>query len=348
MLFNKDLNGQEEMKSLLGFIYASKNFTNMTTDIILATDDLISLLGNDLYSEIEDFYLSDDYDSDPEPPVMDTPEGEPVPTKDLAIWRELVKRTQHPIAFYAYRAYAASGDLTHSDKGRQIFVSETEKPAFEWMIMRDDQSMLTKAHKLTDRLLSFLDENKDETFIKEKWTDSNAYKAFKNNLVCDAASFDAIFPINQSRRFFLKVLPFIKEVERSKIIPVITYEVWESLITYIQSGDSDSDKEELLNNCRIPLVHYTMAIAARRLAAEILPDGVFQSYVSGSLSAKAKNPVNMEFKTEIAAILDKQGDEALTYLQQFLALKAAEVAGTDYTGESLTERHSSDNQFFRM
>ena len=332
MLFNKSSNGASEMKSLLGFIYATKSFENMITDIELASDELISILGAEFYREIESFYHSGGYDNPGNDPVK-------------IVWKELVHRVQLPIAFYAYRSFAAHGDLTHSDKGRQILVSEFEKPAFEWMIMRDDHSMLMKAHKLTDRLLQFLDENKTDEKILAKWINTEVYKASKDNLISSAAAFDAIFPIHQSRRFYLKVLPFIREVERTRLIPVLTRETYEGLIAFIRYPNASDNP--LLNYTRIPLVMYTMAIAARRLAVEILPDGVFQNYISGTQSARAKNPVEMEFKTEVAQLLDKQGDHALSALQQYLAKMAAQNAGTCFSQESLTERHSSENQFFR-
>lgn len=349
MLFNKSSNGASELKSLLGFIYASTSFANLATDIELVTDEMIRLLGKELYNEIEAFYLSEDYDTAPEEAAPEDPPAEgPSALETWKIWRELVHRTQLPIAFYAYRNYASHADLTHSDKGRQIAVSENEKPAFEWMIERDEQSLLMKAHRMTDRLLLYLDEYKTDATLAEIWVNSDAYKASKDNLVSSASVFDSIFPINESRRFYLKILPFIKEVERTKLVPVLSKDTYDALITLIRTPNAEDTNNELLEYARVPVVMYAMGIAARRLSVEILPDGIFQNYISGSLSARAKNPAAMEFKNEVARMLEMQADESIKALEAYIAHKAAIAAGTTYAPRDPFENTSSDNSFFAV
>ncbi len=346
MLFNKNGIGAAEMKSILGFIYASSTFENLATDIELVTDEMIRLIGIDLYSEIESFYQSEHFDT--QPGVVTPEEGAPTPLQTWKIWKELVHHTQLPIAFYAYRNYASHADLTHSDKGRQIFVSEFEKPAFEWMIQRDDQSLLLKAHKLTDRLLKFLDDHAIDVKIKSTWTDLPIYAATKSNLISSAQVFSDIFPIAGSRRFYQTVLPFIAEVERTRIIPTISLATYDSLLEFIRNRSTGNETETLLHMVRIPIVLYTMNIAAKRLAVEILPDGVFQNYVSGSQTMKARNPAAMEFKTEVAKVLEDEANLAMTALQQFIEKLSAAALGTNFEPEVLTSRHSKNNQYFRL
>ena len=150
MIFNNSNNGSAELKELIGFIYKSINFDNLKSYITFAQRDIIKIIGEDVFNVACSHYLSHNYnqgrnDNFPEWELLD----------------QLVSCIQYPVAVLAYRKYVPSADLTHSDKGRQIFVSDQEKPAFEWQIEKDNENLLTLAHEAIDVLLEFLDKAKD-------------------------------------------------------------------------------------------------------------------------------------------------------------------------------------------
>ncbi|MHC1707430.1 MAG: DUF6712 family protein [Bacteroidales bacterium] len=335
MLFNRDNKGKEEMKAILGFIFATHSFDNLRTDIILAEDDFRFLLGSDLFSAIDEFYHSAEYNL---PDEQDT---------SRLTWNELVRRTQQALAFYAYRSYASHADLTHSDKGRQIHVSENEKPAFEWMIERDDQSMLSKAHKLTDRLLAFLEEHKEDEKINLLYATKPVYAATRELFINTAAEFDRVFPIEGSRRFYLKVVPFIREVENTRILSVLGQEQFDQMKVGILDGTLTEASTQLLEKVRVPLALYTMVTAIRRLSVEVLPEGVFQQYIPGIQSVKARNPSPMEFMNEVARNLEQEANASLLVLQQHLAKSKAVSEGSTFSSQNLFSRNDSQNKHFR-
>ncbi|MCX6270488.1 MAG: hypothetical protein NTU44_04570 [Bacteroidetes bacterium] len=336
MLFNRDNKGKEEMKSILGFIFATNSFDNLRTDIILAEDDLRMLIGSDLIEAIDTYYHSADFNQVDE---QDT---------HRQVLNELVRRIQQPLAFYAYRNYACHADLTHSDKGRQIHVSETEKPAFEWMIERDDQSMLAKAHKLTDRLLAYLEENKEDSLIQEKWTNTDVYRLTRELFINSAKEFEEVFPIEGSRRFFLKIVPFIREAEQNQIISVLGKDLFAELKDVILSGENTNDQGELIRLIRIPLALFTMVTAIKRLSVEVLPEGIFQNFIPGVQTLRAKNPSPMEFKAELAGHLETEARRSLIVLQENISRRKALAEGSTYTGQNLLRSNSSDNKYFRV
>ncbi|MCX6272209.1 MAG: hypothetical protein NTU44_13515 [Bacteroidetes bacterium] len=336
MLFNRDNKGKEEMKSILGFIFATNSFDNLRTDIILAEDDLRILIGSDLFKAIDTYYHSADFNQVDE---QDT---------HRQVLNELVRRIQQPLAFYAYRNYACHADLTHSDKGRQIHVSETEKPAFEWMIERDDQSMLAKAHKLTDRLLTYLEENKEDSLIQEKWTNTDVYRLTRELFINSAKEFEEVFPIEGSRRFFLKVVPFIREAEQNQVLSVLGKDLFAELKAVILSGEITSDQRELIRLIRIPLALFTMVTAIKRLSVEVLPEGIFQNFIPGVQTLRAKNPSPMEFKAELAGHLETEARRNLIVLQENTSRRKAQAEGTTYSGQNLLSFNSSDNKHFRV
>ncbi len=334
MLFNRENQGKEEMKSHLGFIYATNSFDNLKTDLLLAEDEMRLLIGDDLFDKVEEYYQTG-------------PTLEPTPEETMALM--LVPYIQAPMAFYAYRNYATHGDLAHSEKGRRILVSEMEKMPFEWMIERDDQSMLSKAHKLSDRLLTFLERNKGMTFINDVWTSKPVYQATKKLFINSAVEFDQVFPIDQSRRFFLKVVPFIREIEQSVFLSVIGKTGFDALKLEI-SGESEmaEDTPALLSLIRVPLVLYTMGIALHRLSVEVLPEGIFQNYVPETQTIRAKSVSPIELKNQVAAGLKSDADNALIKLQELLSRRSALANGSDYTVQDLSESNSVDNKFFSL
>ncbi len=211
------------------------------------------------------------------------------PPKDPAELNEqLVQHIQLPVAYYASHAYAAHTDVSHSGSGRKVVIdSENEKMPWEWMLRKDDEAILNKAHKTTDRLIAFLEKN--EASIEE-WKDSDSKKAARRLFIPNTKIFDSIFPIDNSRRFFVKIIPFIEERQRNFIRPVLGTDRYNDMITAIQSGEFE-DTDNILGLIRVPLAYLTLSTAIRRLTIKLLPNGIFHEYESERQTQKASLPV---------------------------------------------------------
>ncbi|MEI6577695.1 MAG: DUF6712 family protein [Bacteroidota bacterium] len=336
MLFNKSDNGIAELKSILGFIYASNSFDNLKTDLMLTEDDMRLLLGNKLYEAVEAHYLSEDYQVDAQDDA------------DFLFLDKLVEFVRQPIAFYAFRAYAAHSDVTHSDKGRQIFVSENEKPAFQWQVERDDQAMLYKAHRLTDRMLDFIEINKDQTFLEDNWTSEPAYQATKQLFLNSAREFQQVYPIDESRRFFLAVVPFIREVENTVMLAVLGSEKFQSLKVAIADGTTTADDARIIQLVKIPLALYTMVTALKRLGIEVLPNAVVENFNPGYFTIKATKTAGKDAKASLITSLEMEASKALISLQEQIAVLKALADGVQYVAQNLTDRNNSSNKHFRV
>src|ERR1035438_2595946 len=225
MIFNKNNTGALELKALLGFFYKSNRFENLISYIEFAKKEATRIIGKEVYKLAEDHYNSENYNADSDPLHP-----------EYQLLDELVKKVQLPVALYAYLKFIPSGDLTHSDKGRQIFVSETEKPAFEWQVVRDNENILALAFEAIDLLLEYIDSQGDKIEIEPVgdgpvltfknpitlvWCTSDAYLKMKSAMI-SMEEFNSIFPINSSMRLFIALLPFIFKVQQQSVIPVIT------------------------------------------------------------------------------------------------------------------------------
>jgi hypothetical protein len=337
MLFNKDNNGSAELKSLIGFIEASISFSGIETFIKFAENDIKKIIGIPLYERADNHY----HNGSPEGSGSGSGSSS---SSTESLMDELVQLIQLPVAFHAYIQYATSNDLSHSDKGRRIFVSDQEKPAFEWMIQRDEDNILSLAYKATDNLLDFLMENKNSF---PQWTSSQAYRDSLECFIYRAEDFDKIFPIDKSRRLFIILLPFIREAERKYIKPVITDVEFTRLKEAVITGNLTTDDQELINMINVPLALYTMAIAVSRLPIKLLPAGIMQQYADPNNSLISSRPADKDPRNTFLIGITREADAELRRLQEYIAKKDAEEEGESYTPGSLTERHSTNNKFFR-
>ena len=330
MLFNKNNNGQAELKALLGFLHASSNFANIKTDIILEEEKMIELIGKPVYDKAQTHYNSDNYESTEE---------------QYKLLNNLVHYIQLPVAYYAAGNYAAHTDVQHGDDGRKVKIdSANEKIAWDWMIDRDDEATLNKAHKTTDRLIAFLETNADNI---TEWKNSDAQKLARSLFINTAKIFDSIFPIDNSRRFFIKIIPFIKEVERKHMLPVLGKTLYDDMKAAILTGDF-TDKEDMLPLIRVPLVYFTLSLAAKRLSVRMLPNGIFQDYISESQTTKARKTAPTDVRKEISNSLLNDAAFELQNLQKEIDKLATEALNEEYTPESPIDHIDPEASILRL
>ena len=322
MIFNKSANGSAELKELIGFIYKSINFDNLKSYVTFAQRDIIKIIGDDVFHVAWIHYLSDHFhtrnDEFPEWDVLD----------------ELVSHIQYPTAVLAYRKYVPSADLTHSDKGRQIFVSDQEKPAFEWQIEKDNENLLTLAHEAIDVLLEFLDKNIDlrnagDGELTIPWRNSDAYKSIKELLIPNVAEFEKIFMIGGSRMTFLSLVPFIRRIQDNEIASCITLDRYNEIHEQYQNDTLSNGNRYILDRIRPPLALLALSVAVKRLSAEVLPAGIFSNIVSNVV--KGKNPASKQDRNEITATLEKDGMLELLKLQEYIRKLDATDSGETFT-----------------
>lgn len=328
MLFDKNNTGQDELKALLGFLYASSKFANIKTDIMLVEEEVIEMIGQPVYDRAETYYKTGDFD----------PNGTEL--NDL-----LVQHIQLPVAYYASGKFAAHTDIGHGEDGRKVKIDNAnEKLPWEWMVSRDDNAMLNKAHKTMDRLIAFLEKNAANI---TEWKDSDSQKIARSLFINTTKQFNEIFPIDNSRRFFIKIIPFIKEVERKHLLPVLGKERYDAIKAALLSGDF-TDEEEMLQLIRVPLVYFTLNLAVKRLSVRILPNGIFQDFTSEFQTKDAKKPAPTQLANEIANMLYNNAAFELENLQKEISKLDAEAASEEYVPEAPNSHLDSETPIFRI
>jgi hypothetical protein len=371
MIFNKDgTGGAIELKGLLGFIYKSNRFENLISYVGFAERDIKKIIGKEIFKLAQDHYDSENYlleEEDEEHP-------------EYTLLDDLVKKIQLPVALNAYRRFAPSGDLTHSDKGRQIFVSDEEKPAFEWQVERDNQNLLSLSFEAIDVLLEFLNEQTEDNLVEaveadpdaeppieaveaipnpitNVWMASDAYIKMRSAFITKD-EFNDIFPIGGSMRLFITLLPFIMKVQKQLILPVITDTVYQELLEAILDKELEEVKENeleeeqrklkivLLENIHPVIVYSTMSQALKSLTVEVLPEGIFQNYISNVVSGK--NTAARMDRIEVASRLDVMAKTELKRLQEYIRKLSVEALDETYEALDPLERIVTEDKFVRF
>jgi len=374
MLFNKDDKGSLELKALIGFIYKSINFDNLKSYVGFAERDIKKIIGPEVFQTAQDHYDSDNY-------LLSTPDED---HPEYLVLDELVSRIQYPVAVHAYRKYVPSSDLTHSDKGRQIFVSEQEKPAFEWQIEKDNENLLRLAHESTDILLEFLDDHIDDIvtpvplveiidgFDPEPegdigdelsdnsdnqlfgdtptllipWKTSAAYLASRELFLNSVDEFQKYFIIQGSRLVFISLLPIMRRVQDNEIKSCFSAEKYAELLDQFIENELSTENIIILDKVRQPMALLTLSVAAKRLSAEILPDGIFSNMTTSVI--KSKMPASKIDRNEVSASLERDAVRELRKLQDHLARLTAEEEGETLEETDLTAHIDADLKYVRL
>lgn len=295
MLFNKNNNGNEELRKLTGSYYANNDFEKISQDIIISEEELVKITGQDVYDRVEGFYN------------LTEEERGALTDEARQLDDDLLERVRLPIAIYATFMMYRKNDISHESSGRKVKMDpDKEKIPWQWQLERDDEIQLESYYRSIDRLIDWMDDNE----IPE-WMNTDTKKAMTGQLIKSAAEFDMYYPIDRSSRFFVMVSPFVREVERRHIRPALGRELYEKYIGVVTdpplSDDEKAWKEWIYP--AIPLL--TMSIAFRRMPLALIPFGVVRNHISQSQTMNASNPANMNEIFTIARDLEKQGLTAI-------------------------------------
>jgi hypothetical protein len=266
--------GNTELKELMGFIDADLKLKNLIPDIITATNDVIDLVGIEVYKKAIEAYANGTIDD-----------------QDKAF----VYAIRYPIAVNAYRLYSPSNDVAHTNNGRKMRQDEGEKLPFQWMLDNDNAALEKRYYRALDDLIKFLDRSKVETELTTTlytiWTNSEAFKATHNLMIRTVKEFDEVFPLN-SRLLLIKLAPGISDCEQYEIRPRVGPEKLNTLRAMLKSGTSITDATdiELIHLIRKASVAYSFAWAMPRLSVQLYPEGVLQHVTSDRATTRGAKP----------------------------------------------------------
>lgn len=290
MIFNKTNNGSEELSAIVGSYYKSNDFDKVKSDIILATAELVKIIGKPVYDLAEAAYKSTD----------ENPQN-----------IELVPLVQLPIAILATFNLYRQNDVSHEDSGRKVKIDpENEKIPWEWQLKRDDEIQLDRYYQAVDVLIAYLDASN-----LNEWHDSDQKKLANSLFIKNADKFNMYFPINSSGRMYMMLLPWIREAERKYIKPVLG-EQFEKYLTATNLTDAE---KEILELVYPPIPLFAMSIAIRRMPIGVIPSGIIRNFIDGSQTMNASDPAGISEITSVSRLLISEGIDLLDDLKKAIS-----------------------------
>ena len=308
MLFNKYQDGGKELRELLGFIDANTNFDKWLTWINLSLRQITELTGTEILKQAETYYNQNSFGIHPE-------ENEYL----------LVKKFQLTNALFAYVKMIPSLDAGHGNDGRKKGIGENEKELTALEQYKDEANILNLAYEALEDLLIFLEEQRFEA-----WENAPVKQMLKSLVITKLSEFNEYYTLGSSRMFFT-MLPMIREVQEMKVVPAVTKTRMTALLEAMKAAEPTDEQKELLEMLpliRRPLVLASLALAIKRLPVEVLPDGIVQTQITGSIREK-----RIAAKEASRAVIDSLTDDAnaaFSVLQDY-------IAGLE--GEDMTERY---------
>lgn len=305
MIFNLNKQGAAELRRMTGNYYAGNDFSAIEMDIEDATDELIQVIGRAVYDKAENAYLKGDGNDQV----------------------RLVQLVQRPIALLATLHYFQRNDVSHEDSGRKVKLSSdgTDKIPWEWQLDRDDSIHLQAYYSAVERLIRWLNESKDAD-----WQKSDAYRNAAGLLIRSGREFDTYFPISQSERMYILLLPFLREVQIDTVAPSYG-EGFETLL------DATSDVRYAASKA---LALLTMSVALRRMPLQLIPYSVVQGFNAANGMADSQ-PASLADTQRMAAMLEA---DAADWLERMRKLRDG-ASGEDIP---LLPSNSKTNKFFRV
>ncbi len=292
MIFNKDNKGNEELRRLTGSYYANNDFAKIEQDIVLAEEELIKIIGRNVFKRAEDHYKNPDQN---------------LTTEEKELEDDLLERVQLPIAIYATFMMYRKNDVSHEGSGRKVKIDPgNEKLPWQWQLERDDEIQMENYYRAVDRLIDWMDEKE----ITE-WMNTPTRKAIKKQLIRSAEEFDSYYPIDRSSRFFVMISPFVRDVERKYIRPALGAELYGKYTGQITDPPLTPEEEELKEWIYPAIPLLAMSIALRRMPLAVIPFGVIRNFKAEQQTMNASDPATMEEIFAFSRDLEQQGKEAI-------------------------------------
>jgi hypothetical protein len=170
---------------------------------------------------------------------------------------ELRTRFRAALAYYVVLEAAPFISIAFGEMGMSEQSAQHAAPSRQWVYNNFVEAAAASAEKLLDLALAWLDDHAAE-YADE--LDSKEYRSRKRLLISNAAQLGAYLATAGSRRFFLALLPTLRQVEELEIADLLGDDLLETLRDGLASGEEPSAATaKLLGLVRPVLAHRALA-----------------------------------------------------------------------------------------
>lgn len=190
-------------------------------------------------------------------------------------------------------------------------------PAPQWGWKAKRWSALENGDTFLDRLLQYLEQQvSDNVSYFDLWANSTAYKVKTSDFFRSTTQLDEYLNIQNSRRSFISIVRFIKQVEEDMIKPVLCDDLYAAVL----DADPSDNNKKLLPMIRKAVAYLGAAEAIPHHRIVIDGDG-FRVVSQTDQFDDRRNLTNPTHESAIQALhqrCEDQGKKALAKLVKFL------------------------------
>lgn len=316
MIFNKNNEGAVELQRLVGTYFRSNDFSVIQSEIEAAEGTVRRLVGDAIFARAAACYDSVEYG-----------------TRTSTIDHRLVRAVQAPVAQLAMMRFYQQNILSHEDGGRKVKIHEgSEKMPWQWQFDRDDEALQDKYYRALDALYLFLDENLDEI---PEWAAAPQRRELARCFVRDLATFQKVFPLEDSYRMFYLLVPFMQEVQERIIRPVVGDDAYARMA----AGEVPEDLAEQYAAAKRCIPLYAVITAVRRMSVRILPTMIVRRFTA-SFQGGRGTQMDDAATQRLLQTLELEAVDAKTELQKAVTKRRQPVRPED-----LLPKNSADNKY---
>ena len=218
---------------------------------------LLPVLGRPLFNRMDKVYQEVSLDEDWYLPKN----GEQTPPE-----QRLIRLCQEVVLYMTLANNAGLFSVSMNDAGLNTPSTQGYEEADEKRIDRFVKDSFKKGHRAIDRLLLFLEEDatSDEPKFAELWKKSKYFFRNHDTLFTTAVEFDRYVSIDESREWFVKLLPDIRFCQDTYLCPQIGYELMEAFLAYEVSSRPEglTDADAKVWNVSIQKLKQALALYA--------------------------------------------------------------------------------------
>lgn len=146
-------------------------------------------------------------------------------------------------------------NLQVTNHGLKVTENDKSSPA-DWKDVRDlKRSLLETANEALDSVFEIMEENESDF---QEWVDSSYYTVFKSGIVRHTKTFNSYFDIQNSRKTFLALKPYMIEVEERYINPMFG----QCTLDFIKTISTDPIVKRVQELTEMAVVAFTISKAA--------------------------------------------------------------------------------------
>jgi len=233
------------------------------------------------------------------------------------IEKETIDLLQDAVAYYSIYHAMPKLNAVIAERGvqEQNDSKGTSRSISMWRFKNTRWDVMMNADNYLDQLLAHMEEGvENEVLFFDDWKNSDAYKNGRSDFFRGTNDLNSFLKINNSRKTFLALLPYLKKVEQLSLVNVLCEDQYEAIL------DPETKKEEQLYFlCRNYIAWSALEMAIPELRVYLDGDGVQfvmttdgmnitkEAYESGVAAYQHRSKMNAE----------KAGADLMYFLQKY-------------------------------